>query len=182
MSTFSAVSRQNPSGTELTNTRHKIFVEEYCTGGSTGKAFNAFRAAEHAGYANPGATGGQLLKRADVKAAIAARLDELSMTSEEIVKRLTDIARNEVGEIYEVNDLGQIRLNPAQLRAAQRHMKSYKIDSNGNQVIEFHDSHAALRDLAKARGIFKEGREISGPGGGPIGVVNLNLNFVKGAK
>lgn len=161
----------------LPNERLRAFVIEYCTGEVSGKKYNATQAATVAGYADPHIQASRIKRREDVTAAIDWLLKQVAMRPEEIVARLTDMAAADLGEIVDTPDHGAIQYNRAALRKYKHLIKSFKLDSNGNPVIEFHDPHAALKDLMRAYGMNKEGLELSGPGGGAI-PVSLNVNFV----
>jgi hypothetical protein len=160
------------------NLKYAAFVTEYCTGEVRGKKYNATSAAIVAGYAESGAhvRGSALMKRDDVKAAVQELLGEISMQAEEIVARLSDIARAEIGNIVDIMDNGQIRMSSDELKKLKPFIKSFSWDSNGNPKIEFHDPHAAIKDLARIRGLNKDGLELTGANGGPI-QVQLNINF-----
>lgn len=154
----------------------RVFVEEYCTGERFGKPFNKTRAAEAAGYAEPSSQGHHVYARPEVKAAIQWRLNQLVMTNEEIVARLNRLATGELGEVVDTSGTYP-KYDMEWLKKNKDLIKGFKLDSNGNAVIEFHDPHAALKDLMKVRGMGKEGLEISGPGGGAV-PVQLQVNFV----
>lgn len=160
----------------LPNGMMRAFVREYCTGELTGKRFNATRAAEAAGYADITATGHRLKRRPDVKAAIQWFLNEIAITNEEIIGRLQAMAEADIGSIVDTS-MGSPRLDIEKLDKVKHLIKGFSLDSNGNPKIEFHDPHAALKDLMRVRGLGKDGIELSGPGGGAI-PVQLQVNFV----
>lgn len=69
------------------------FVEEYCSNG-----FNATQAAIAAGYSEKTAAsqGQRLLKNVEISNAIKVRLDELTLTAEQLTKRTADIAMGDL--------------------------------------------------------------------------------------
>lgn len=73
----------------LSNKR-RVFIEEYLID------FNGTQAAIRAGYSDKGArvTAHRLLTNANVQEAIEKRINELSMSADEVIVRLTNIARN----------------------------------------------------------------------------------------
>lgn len=75
-------------------TNQRRFVEEYC------KDFNATRAAIAAGYSEKTAsvTGHENLRKPNIAKAISERLDQLSLTAEELTKKTADIARGNLAE------------------------------------------------------------------------------------
>lgn len=156
------------------NARHQRFVELYCTD------FNATKAALGAGYSERRAhvTGSELLKRPDVAEAVQARLSEMSMGPDEVLKRLTDIARLDVGEVVHVDPkTGEIKLDLEGLAKNKRFLNEFGYDSNGLPKLKFHDSLSALRDLGRAHKLFTDRQELSGPNGGAI-PVEMKVVFV----
>ncbi|MGJ1431605.1 terminase small subunit [Sphingobacterium spiritivorum] len=81
------------SPTKLT-TNQRRFVEEYC------KDFNATQAAIRAGYSEKTAAvvGHENLRKPNISQAINARLDELSLSAEELTKKTADIARGNLAD------------------------------------------------------------------------------------
>lgn len=162
------------------NPRYKIFADEWLTGEHTGKPFHATRSYEYAGYAlspsNPGANASKLLRHPDVQAYIKQRMDEHAMSATEVLLRFTSIARSEVGDVVVKDPVSQrLVIDPDAVIANKSFIKSFGFDSNGNPKIEFHDAVAALQNIARVRGMLKDGLEISGPGGG---AVNMKIQFV----
>ena len=139
------------------------FVEEYCVD------FNATQAAVRAGYSKKtaGQIGYQLLhepSNAEVQAAIKRRMDELSMSAEEALLGLTEIARSTIADCIDVLDDGtwKINLKRAEERGKLHLIHELGVDRSGNPKLKVYDRHAALRDIAKVRGLFVERHEHSG--------------------
>ena len=61
--------------------RHKGFVEEYL------RTWNATRAADAMGYAQPYSQGHRLLKNVEIKAEISRRLTEMTLSADEVLAR-----------------------------------------------------------------------------------------------
>ncbi|PSR56090.1 hypothetical protein AHMF7605_22590 [Adhaeribacter arboris] len=102
---------ETPNPDEQSPTKFTVkesrFIEEFCSD------FNGSRSAKEAGYSekNSRRIAYQLLKKPHIKKAIKARLEELSMPAEEATMRMTNIARanlNEYYDIIEVDELTQI--------------------------------------------------------------------------
>jgi hypothetical protein len=163
--------------------RMKAFADEYLTGEHTGRPYDGKASAIHAGYnphdSQPYNTAHRLLRHPAVKAYINKRLDEQSMSGNEIIARITDIARAEPGNVVKAHPANPDRLiiDADEVLRNRRFIKHFGFDSNGNPKIEFHDAHVALRDLARVRGLLKEGLEVSGPNGGPI-PTSLTVHFI----
>ena len=75
--------------------RQRRFVELYCSNG-----FNATQAAIDAGYSEKGARteGARLLANANIREAIKIRLDQLTLTADELTKKTADIARGNLAD------------------------------------------------------------------------------------
>jgi phage terminase small subunit len=88
--------------------KQKIFVEAYI-----GEArFNATEAARIAGLRHPNKQGPRELVKVGIKQAIAARLDEAAMSANEVLFRLTEIARGDADDFLDEQgrfDLQRIR-------------------------------------------------------------------------
>lgn len=159
----------------MTN-RMYLFADEYISGAHTGKPFVATAAAKYAGYAHPAQYGHKLLRHPDVKEYIQKHLDAHAMEAGEILARFTDIARAEIGDVVTMDD-GRLRIDNKEVLNNKKFIKSFGFDSNGNPKIEFHDAMQALRDIARIRGMMKDGLEVSGPGGGAVPVA-MSVQFV----
>lgn len=78
--------------------KQRAFVEAYV------RTWNATQAALEAGYSEQSAyaQGSRLLKNAEIEAEISARLEALTMTPAEILTRLTEHARADMGLFFKV--------------------------------------------------------------------------------
>jgi len=150
----------------------QLFADEWLTGAHTGKRFNGVKAYEYAGYkldvVNPSANPSKLLRHPDVAEYIRKRMDEYAMSAEEVLLRFTAIARSEVGDVVKIGPNGHLMIDPEAVLENKEFIKSFGFDSNGNPKVEFHDALAALRDIARIKGQFKDGLELSGAGGAPV--------------
>lgn len=155
----------------------QAFADEYLTGEHTGKPFNATAAATWCGYKSPMTMGHKLTRHPLVKEYLAKRMEERSMNAMEVLARFTEIARATVGDVVGLDSHGRLRIDPEKVLEYKRFIKQFGFDSNGNPKVEFHDSHAALRDIAKVLGMLKEGLELSGPGGGAVPLA-MTIQFV----
>lgn len=118
------------------------FIEEYLT------SWNATKAAKKAGYSSKTARqqGSRLLSNVDIRTAIDERLAEAAMSSNEVLARISLIARADMGEF--------IGKTPKQLAAhpASWLIKEYEAieDEYGTRIkIKLHDAQAALTHLWK---------------------------------
>lgn len=146
--------------------RKKFFVKFY-----TGRHFlNAGRSAVAAGYKSP-TTGSRLLKDPLVVKAIARRLQSFAAPSEEVLARLSHMARGSIEPFLKLNNFGEVELDLSS-KAAQHNLglikkiKQKKTVTRDDETgatetdifteIELHDAKDANVQLAKAYGMFTE--------------------------
>ncbi len=130
--------------------KQQIFINEFL------KCFNATEAARRAGYSGNdntlGVTGAKLVRNGKVKAAIDARLAESAMSANEVLKRLGDMARGDIGDFSEVELKGGLKDHPLS-HLVKRMTTEVKEDANGKVTykaqIELYDAQSALNTLAK---------------------------------
>ncbi|HSW63413.1 MAG TPA: terminase small subunit [Dissulfurispiraceae bacterium] len=79
--------------------RQRLFIEAYL------QTWNASEAARRAGFANPGQQGHRLLKNVEIAAAVEARIREAAMQTAEVLSRLAEQARANIGEFIIVKQV-----------------------------------------------------------------------------
>lgn len=161
--------------------KQKLFVEYYL------QTWNAAQAAKAAGYKGSYATlrsiGSENLTKPNILAEIERRFKEIAMSSEEVMARLSGMARAfdvadyiEFRETYAINKDGdeyftgydmQVDLDRLQADGYSHLIKKVKSTSRGIEV-EWHDQMAALVHLGKYHKLFIERHEHTGEDGGPI--------------
>lgn len=149
--------------------KQRRFVEEYTVD------FNATQAAIRAGYSEDTAysIGSENLKKPEIDRAIRSRLNELAMSADEALKRLADWARGDVGDLIELRgDEGHwvLDLEKARERGKLHLIKEISYDANGQPKVKLYDAKDAVKQIARAHGVFVDKIEHSGPEGGPIEV------------
>lgn len=156
--------------------KQRAFIDHYVTNG-----FNGTRAAIAAGYAESGAhvEAVRLLKIAKIKSEIEEALEHHAMGRNEVLARLTDFARGDLGDIYN-EDTGQIDWK--KIRAAGLTHLVKKIDHttkrttlpDGTDIeifedkIELHDPMKAITLIGKQLGLFVDRTEVTGKDGGAL--------------
>lgn len=129
--------------------KQAAFVEEYL------KDFNATRAAERAGYSGSyntlGAIGCENLKKPKIAEAISARMEELVMDANEVLVRLSEIAKGEWARYIDENGEVQIDKMVADRKA---HLITKISDTKYGRRYEFCDMLSALKDVAKIHSLF----------------------------
>jgi phage terminase small subunit len=142
---------------ELTQKQQR-FVEEYCI------HFNATRAAIKAGYSEDSARaiGCENLTKPNIKQAIDIRVKSMTMTADEALLRMTDLARGSFESFLEVDDNQEmsIMLNSDEAKSKLHLIKKIKqtkrrFGEDGYDVIteiELHDSKDAIAKILQMHG------------------------------
>lgn len=167
------------------NDRHKKFADFY-----VGEAaLNATRAAKLAGYQGDentlAVTGSRLLRNAKVRTYIDEQLDDLTLTTNEVLSILTRQAKGSLADVLDGN--GNFDLADAKKRGVDGLLKKLKVrefvtkNKDGDQEIErtyeyeIHDAKDAAVHLGRYRKLFTDKTEITGKDGKPIQVIQMTL-------
>lgn len=149
--------------------KRRAFVDAYLANG-----FNGARAHEEAGYGHAGTTdetrranGSRLLADANVKAALRERMDELSITAEELAFRYTQQAQNVASEY--IDGKGRVDLQGIKDAGLMHLVKKVSYDRSGNVVVEFYDAQHAMGQMARVR-------KLVGPTGAADDPVHLDVS------
>lgn len=133
--------------------KERLFVEHYlgdCNmsgGKSAVKAGYSFNARYNTAY--------ELLRKPEIAAYIQSYLEQHSIGRQEILKRLSDVARN-VGSEYVLRD-GTIDLETLLIDGYAHLIKEVRRYKNGKIRVLFHDSAKALDSLARIHKLIDEG-------------------------
>lgn len=148
--------------------KQQVFVEEYL------KCWNATEAAITAGYSERSAysIGHRMLKNDEVLEEIKARITEKSMSADEVIIRLAEQARNNIGDFITVDD-GSWTLDLDAIKENGHLVKRIKNGPHGPEI-ELHDAQAALIQLGKVHGLFVDRQEVTGKDGAPLTVRYVN--------
>lgn len=145
------------------NSKQQAFVEHYIACG-----WNATEAARRAGYSakTAGSIGHENLTKPEIRAAINARVAELKMSADEVLTRLADMARSNMGDFIKLvpaaDGKGKVAVFDFDraAKAGKLHLiKSIKINAKGT-IVELHDAQAALVQLGRHHGLFADRLEI----------------------
>jgi phage terminase small subunit len=142
------------------NTKQTAFVEHYL------QCWNASEAARRAGYSEKtaGSIGHELLKKPEIQDAIEARLNDLVMTTNEIMTRLTEQARGDIMQ-YMITRLGHayIDMEAAQAAGKLHLIKKLTYDDDGKlKSVEFYDAQRALVELGHIAALYTDRVDITG--------------------
>lgn len=152
--------------------KRKRFVDAYMECG-----FNATEAARRADYAHPNVKGSQLVKVSKVKEAIEERMQEHTMSANEVLFRLDQQARTDLSDFFvieedeEGNEVVRVDWKAVAGGEGSIAVKSIEWTKFGPKV-RFHDAQNALKLLGKAYGLFKQKHEHTGEDGGLIEIAD----------
>lgn len=167
-------------GSDGLTTKQRMFVEAYLSNG-----FNATEAARMAGYQGNDVTlaavGYENLRKPQIATVVSARINEAAMSANEVMSRLSDIARGKVTDF--VDDEGKFDLKQAKKAKKDGLLKKLKTKRTSKKVdaftegeeeeketietslvyeeveFEMYSAHEALRDLGKYHRLFGERSE-----------------------
>lgn len=145
--------------------KQQAFIEEYFLCG-----MNATEAARRAGYSDNllHTNASKILQNTTVAAEIDRRLKERQLSADEVLARLSDMARADMRDFIRFIDVGNNRIVPMvdlgkALAEGKTHLiKKVKYNSQGGLEIELHDSQAALEKVGRHYGLFTDKVEHSG--------------------
>lgn len=150
------------------NNKQRAFIAEYL------RDFNATQAAIRVGYSakTARAIGSKLLTKVDIAAAIQAEISERAMGADEVLQRLAEHARGDVGDFMSIDSMSfSLDLQKAKELGLTRLIKKVKdrvvmTSKDGEETethtleIELYDAQSALVTLAKVHRLFTEPSDI----------------------
>lgn len=147
--------------------KQEMFIEAYLI------TFNATQAAIAAGYSPKTAynIGYQNVRKGEIAEAISRRLSETAMTADEVLKRLAEHARGNLGDFLSTTPDGEIQLNLDNPAASTRLIKEVTQRRTVRDDVEetiltvkLYDAQAALVQIGKHHKLFTEKMEIDDTG------------------
>jgi phage terminase small subunit len=145
------------SAYEGLSNKQRAFVDAYCSNG-----FNATRAAATAKYADANSQSARLLVNVGIATAIKERMNALAMSAEEVLARLTAIARSDMADVQD--------LRTATENGTSFLIKSYSLSAMGGERLEMYSALDALQLIGKHHRLFADRHEHTGKDGKPIEV------------
>jgi len=149
--------------------RRRAWVEEYLS------CWNATEAARRVGYGSPNNQGPRLLLNASVQEYIQKRIDEKAMSADEVLLRLGEHARGDMGDFLDISSMAfHIDMNKAKEKGITRLIKKTKmrttttlskegVETETHDIeIELYDAQSALEKLGKHHKLFSENIELGG--------------------
>jgi hypothetical protein len=107
-----------------------------------------------------------LLKNVEISAEIERRLADKAMSADEVLARLTDMARADIRSLVITNKSGSPTGFNLGSSSPLHLVKKVSVTSQGI-TIELHDAQAALVKLGEYHKLFQK-LELSGPNGKPL--------------
>lgn len=163
------------AGPKLT-AKQRVFVNAYIANG-----FNSTQAAISAGYSEKTAysIGSENLRKPEIKEAISALFNDHGMGASEVIARLTDHGRGDLGDVWDEStgrvDWAKARANGKTALIKRIKTKTTRVTrEDGTDVetfedeIELHSVQTALQLIGKHHNLFIERVEHTGENGGPI--------------
>lgn len=165
--------------------KHRAFIENYLL------CFNATEAYSRV-YAPPSretaaSNGYRLLRNAEIAEIISQRLTETAMSADEVLMRLADHARADIGEFLAGDD-GDVATDIQAMREKKkthlikkitqtRRQRTFRDDSAEEETVvslELHDAQAALVHLGRHHKLFVDRTEFTGKDGKAIQIEYVN--------
>lgn len=151
--------------------RQKLFIEEYL------QSWNASDAARKAGYTGAAnMTGPRLLANDSIKAAIKARMAEKTIQTDEVLKRLTDMAQINISDFItettryfydkDGNQTGETQIFELNWEMVKQkgHLIKSITNTQWGPKIELYDGQTALIKLGTALGALTERVDMTSQG------------------
>ena len=146
----------------MLNTKQRAFIEEYLI------CWNASEAARRSGYnGKSNVVGSQLLANLSIKAEIDNRLSEMRMSANEVLKRLSDMARADIADFVRVSrptDLLRPRYK-GKTHVIKKFKKTTVHTRTGDMIVttelELYDSRSTLVDLGRHHKLFTDRIEVT---------------------
>jgi len=158
-------------------------------------SFNASDAAKKAGYkSKANVIGSQLLANPSISAEINARIEQYTMSANEVLTRLSDIARGDLSDLMSLSPMGFTfnlliedeqgnRIpNPKNKLIKRIKQKVTTITGKGDEEreiietdLELYSAQEALNTLAKHHALLVDRTELSGKDGAPIEIKTVEI-------
>lgn len=131
--------------------KQKSFVYEFLSD------HNATQAAIRAGYSKKwaGTNADKLLKNTNIKAEIDRAMKEKAMKADEVLSRMSDIARGSAADYLTFDKWGHVFLDLERMKdEGKMHLvKKYRVTKQGTEI-ELYDAQSALVYLGKRHGVW----------------------------
>lgn len=156
--------------------KQQIFIDEYL------RCFNGAEAARRAGYSESRArtTAAELMAESSISEQIQARLAEVHMSADEAIKRLSDMARGDIGEF--ITSFGGIDLAEAKKNGLTPLIKKVKQRTvtkigkkDDDEDVEVHDLEI---ELYSAKDAIDTILRVNGKLKGDAPIINIAKGYI----
>lgn len=159
--------------------KHQQFINEYLKCWNATEAYRRIypRSSDEAARVSAS----ELLANPNIFEAIRKRIEENAMSADEVLKRLGDQARGNIGDFVTIKDgLPFIDFSLAQdkihlVKKLKTKTKTYTLKGDEDKSItetdvefELYDAQSALVHLGKHHGLFVDKQEVTGANGEPM--------------
>lgn len=156
---------------ELLDPKHQLFVDKYFE-----LSLNQTKAAIAAGYSKKSARNqaSRLMKNDDIRKAIARRLSDLVMDKNEVLARLLDQARGDMGDFASVHSARTLANHPNS-NLIKKFKRTITTTTTGKEAaketvteekieIELYDAQAALVHIGRYHKLFTDNMDMTSGG------------------
>lgn len=137
--------------------KQQAFVIEYL------RDFNATQAAIRAGYAKSSArvSGHKNITNYNIASEIKAELEQRIMGADEVLTRVSDIARGSAADYLTIDKHGYAKLDLEKMKnEGKLHLiKKFKVTKGGIEI-ELYDAQSALYQIGKGHGLWTDQDEM----------------------
>lgn len=145
----------------MADEQKKLTVKEKAWADAFLITLNKTEAARRAKYKGDNSTLGHIgwenYRKAHIQAYLDAKLNEMAMSANEVLARLSEQASADMGDFLRFEEgikLPFLDLKSADKRGLLRLVKKFKYNADGQPEIELYDAQAALVHIGKAHGLF----------------------------
>jgi hypothetical protein len=153
----------------ISNRKWRLFIDRYFE--LNMNATKAYQDVYGCSYDAARTNGANLLAKANIKEEIDRRMAEKAMGADEVLARLADQARGDIGDFASIKDSIDLANHP-QSHIVKKFKKQIYHPKNGSPYeeieLELYDAHAPLVDIGRVHTLFSDRVEHTGKDGGPI--------------
>lgn len=155
-----AKKKNEPAKEPYLTGKQKLFAIHYVN------TLNATEAARLAGYKGTegglAVVGSKNIRNAKIRAKIDELMESMTITKDEVLRRLTEQATADLGEFLILYPDGTFGFNLKRIKQAGHLVKKIKMVPGGRVEVEFHDPQAALLALGRHYKLFTDKIDIAG--------------------
>ena len=140
-----------PISKRIPTKRHRLFIDKFFERNMNGT--KAYQDVYECGYDTARANAAKLLATTNISEEIERRLEESTMSANEVLARLADEARASIADFLMPDSL---LIDPEKVHELGHLVKSLTYDAQGRPKIVLHDAQSAKQLIGRNLGMFKE--------------------------